>query len=148
MARIPHLWRTILLNVGALAWGVLAAVVTVSAYIWAEDMLRDSYVLVSPDEAARFAAFFAAKAASQVLLVCVPLWLLLDRLGWANWAVAAGLGFVAPPAWLIFNAWTLGQDTPWLELASDSLPIAACGAVAGLAVWMARPRVRRTTDAA
>lgn len=144
--RGQSLSKSILLTARALACGVFVAVVTVSAYAWADEMLRDSYPILSPEEAARVAVFFSAKAALQVLLVCVPLWLLLDRLVWTSWAVAAALGFIAPLVWLCFNAWTLGQERPWLELTSDSLPLAICGAFAGLAVWMARPRVRRMTE--
>jgi hypothetical protein len=139
MVRGRPWWKSILLNALALVCGVFVAVVTVTAYVWADDALNASVDFLSPAEAARAAVFFSAKAALQVLIVCVPLWLVLDRLGWANRIIAAAIGFIAPLAWLWFNAWTLGYDKPLLELAS-AWPVAMCGAFAGLAAWWTRPR--------
>ena len=128
-------WKSVLLNARALVCGVLIAVLLVTAYTWAEAVLEGGFFGLSPSETARIAALFAGVVALQLLMVCVPVWLLLARLHLSNWASAALLGFIAPLAY-----WIITSEGEILDLVRSGLPYALSGAVAGLVVWWARPR--------
>jgi heme A synthase len=130
-------WKSVLLHARALAFGVIVAVLLVTAYAWVEES-RSAGNMITPLQFARVAAAFSLVVALELLVVCVPLWLVLDRLGWANWISAALLGFAGPLGWWMIVLES-GDDTLF-ERAEYGLPYALCGAVAGLVVWLTRPR--------
>src|SRR5688572_19878836 len=88
-------WKSILLSALALAFGVAVAVVLASVFFW---MTWEGGFLTR-GEMASAAAGFSAIIALQLLVVCVPIWLLLDKLRLAGWVSAVALGFVAPFAY-------------------------------------------------
>jgi hypothetical protein len=140
-------WRSVMLNTCALVCGVIVAVVLASAYTWADATIDGGYPLLSPLEAMQVAAMLSGLVALEILVVCVPVWLLVERFGWANWAVAAALGFVAPPIWWILNNWIEGSGETALQLLPGTFPYAVCGATAGLSIFWTRPKHEKQTDA-
>ena len=139
MERSRPWWKSILLNARALGFGVVVAVVSVTAYVWVEESLSSGNI-ITPAETARIAAAFSAVIALQLLLVCVPLWLLLGRLGWTNWVSAMVLGFIAPLGYLTFDDWLNGRSELIVEGLLEGLPFGFFGALAGLVVWWTRPK--------
>ena len=135
MERSRPWWKSILLNARALACGVLVAVGSVSAYEWADASINGGILFLPANEHARIAAIFAASIALQLLVVCVPIWLVLGKLRMTGWVSAALLGFIAPLAyWIVMNG------SPVLDVVRQGFPYALCGALAGLVVWWARPK--------
>jgi hypothetical protein len=112
---------------------VIVAVVLVTAYVWVEES-RSAGNMVTPAAAARVAAVFSLVVALELLIGCVPLWLLLARIRWANSLTAALLGFAAPLLWVVVNEGAMASGV------REGLPFALCGAMAGLVVWWSRPK--------
>jgi hypothetical protein len=132
MERRRPWWKSILLSALALAFGVAVAVVLVSVFFW---MVWDGFFLTQ-GEMALVAAGSSAIVALQLLVVCVPIWLLLDKLHLTSWVSAVALGFVAP-----FAYWILAvSNEPFLAAAPAASIFGLFGALAGLVVWWTRPR--------
>jgi hypothetical protein len=135
-------WRTVLLDAKALALGGLSGAILVACYQFVDAKLAERHLavlLVPPLAQAEFALGFGIAAALVILLVAVPIWLLLARYGLDSWLAAAVLGFGATMAyWIIHNGPSdlPGSSVP--ELARSGLPLAICGAVAGVVTWLVR----------
>ena len=114
-------WRTLL----ALGAGVASGALLVAAFIYSSlgnALVMEGLLLVSLIYGAAIAA------------VCVPVWLILAKLGRDGAPAAAALGFGATSAFLIMTNAAGGHQR--LELmAYTFLPYAASGAVAALVTW-------------
>ena len=131
-------WKVVLLNARALACGVAVAAVLVSAYTWFD---WSPGGMLTPAEAALFAAEFSAVIALLLLIFCVPLWLILERRGWARWPLAMGLGFVAPLIYSFLDDLLGGNSEAALGFVRvDNFAYALCGVAAGLVIWLTRPK--------
>ena len=126
-------WKSLLLDTRALACGVVVAVVSVTGYVWVEERLSGGSLL-SATETTRIAAIFSLIVALELLLFCVPLWLVLGRLRLQGWISAVLLGFAGPVAWVVWN------DGFEFNSVRDGFPFGLCGVAAGLAVWWTRPK--------
>lgn len=135
MERHRPWWKAALLNARALACGVVVAVALVSAYVWAEATLNGGVLGLTPVQTARAAAGLSGLIALQLLVMCVPVWLLLKHFGLVGRNTAVLLGFTAP---LVF--WFAENDGPFVTVAGEGLPFAGAGALAGLVVWQVRAK--------
>lgn len=144
-------WRTVKLDAKALALGGLVGAILVAAYAFAAAKLAEGEfgpLLVPPVTQAEFALGFAIAAAIIILLISVPIWLVLARYHLDSWLAAAVLGFGATMAfWIIHNQpiGLPGRSLP--ELALSGLPLAICGAIAGVVTWWERLPSLRKSDA-
>ena len=109
----------------ALGAGVACGALMAAAFIYSSlgnALVFEGLVLV--------ALFYGAAIAA----ICVPIWLMLAKLGWDRAAAAATLGFVATAIFLLLTEAAGGHVR--LELmAYTFLPYAGCGAVAALVTW-------------
>ena len=116
----------------ALGSGVVAGVALVTAYSFIEAWLRTlarGPAVLSPSDVAFAALLFSIEYGIIIAIVCIPLWLLLQRVGLTGPFVAALLGFTATLAyWMISNY-------PPVQPARSGVAYALCGAVAGLVTW-------------
>jgi hypothetical protein len=71
---------------------------------------------------------------AAIAAVCVPIWLVLPRLGLEGPAAAASLGFVATAAFLVLT-YAAGSHEGLPLMSYSFLPYAACGAAAALVTW-------------
>ena len=74
---------------------------------------------------------------------CIPLWLLLARVGWDGALAAAALGFVATAAFVSLT-YAAGSHTHVAMLAYTVVPYGLCGAAASLVTWSVGRLLRRT----
>lgn len=65
---------------------------------------------------------------------CIPLWLILTRLGWDRALAAAGLGFVATAVFVSLT-YAAGSHTHVALLTYTVVPYGLCGAAAALVTW-------------
>ena len=65
---------------------------------------------------------------------CVPLWLMLARLGWDHAPAAGALGFAATAAFVSLT-YAGGSHARLALLAYSALPYGLCGAAAALVTW-------------
>ena len=109
----------------ALSAGIASGALLVAAFIYSslgEGLVFEGLFIVS--------LFYGAAIAA----ICVPVWLMLARVGWDRASAAAALGFAATATFLIMTEAAGGHQQ--LELmAYTFLPYAACGAVAALVTW-------------
>jgi hypothetical protein len=109
----------------ALAAGVAVGALLVAAYIYSalgEPLVFEGLFEVGLLYGAAIAAF------------CVPIWLVLAKMGLDRAPAAAALGFVATSVFLILT--TAAGSHPKLHLMAHSfLPYALCGAAAALVTW-------------
>lgn len=79
---------------------------------------------------------------------CVPLWLMLARLGRDSASAAAALGFVATAVFVSLT-YAAGSHDRIALMTYTALPYGLCGAVAALVTWWVGRRLRRgrTPDA-
>ncbi len=118
----------------ALAAGIASGALLVTAFIYSslgDALVFEGLFLVS--------LFYGAAIAA----ICVPVWLVLERVGWAGATAAAALGFAATGAFLILTD-AAGTHTRVHLMAYTFLPYAACGAVAALVTWWVGQRLART----
>ena len=71
---------------------------------------------------------------AAIAAICVPIWLVLAKLGWEGPAAAAALGFVATAAFLVLT-YSAGSHEGLPLMSYSFLPYAACGAAAALVTW-------------
>ena len=74
---------------------------------------------------------------------CVPLWLMLAKLGWDRAPAAAGLGFAATAAFVSLT-YAAGSHDRIALLANTALPYGLCGAAAALVTWWVGRLLRET----
>ena len=79
---------------------------------------------------------------AAIAVICVPIWLVLARLGWDRASAAAALGFSATAAFLLLT-YAAGSHDRLELMAYTFVPYAACGAVAALVTWWAGRLLRR-----
>lgn len=79
---------------------------------------------------------------TAIAAICVPIWLILAKVGWDRAPAAMAIGFVATAAFvsLTYNA---GSHERLNVMASTLLPYALCGAVAALVTWWVGRMLRR-----
>lgn len=109
----------------ALAAGVACGAVLVAAFIYSSlgaPLVFEGLLVVS--------LYYGAAIAA----VCVPIWLILTRLGWDRPAAAATLGFVATAAFLVLT-YSAGSHEGLPLMSYSFAPYAACGAAAALVTW-------------
>ena len=134
-------WKSIALNVRALAVGVLVATVLVTLYTLiaaiVEERATGGSMLMPPESQAVAAFIYSSGVAVLLATLCVPIWMLLAVLGLDQWYSAVGLGFTVVMAFWAYLDW---GGSPVIELIRRGAPLGVCGAVAAFAVWWARPR--------
>jgi hypothetical protein len=109
----------------ALAAGVTSGAVLVAAFIYSSlgaPLVFEGLFVVS--------LYYGAAIAA----ICVPVWLIVARLGWDGPAAAAALGFVATAAFLVLT-YSAGSHEGLPLMSYSFVPYAACGAVAALVTW-------------
>src|SRR5688572_12240899 len=84
-------------DVRGIAMALVTGVLTTTVYIYARALLADwgqpsGHLLVTPVGQATMAFGFSTLYGVEILVICVPLWLLLRRCGWDRLPVAAALG--------------------------------------------------------
>ena len=77
-----------------------------------------------------------------IAVVCVPLWLMLERLGRANAWAAAALGFVATAVFVSLT-YAAGSHDRVALMTYTALPYGLCGAAASLVTWWVGRSLRR-----
>ena len=118
----------------ALAAGVACGAVLVAAFIYSSlgtALVFEGLLIVS--------LYYGAAIAA----VCVPIWLILARLGWDGPAAAAALGFAATTAFLVLT-YSAGSHEGLPLMNYSVVPYAACGAAAALVTWWVGRLVQRT----
>jgi hypothetical protein len=109
----------------ALAAGVASGAVLVAAFIYSSigaPLVFEGLLVVS--------LYYGAAIAA----ICVPIWLILTRLGWDGAGAAAALGFVATAAFLVLT-YSAGSHEGLPLMSYSFLPYALCGAAAALVTW-------------
>ena len=99
-------------------------------------LLVTGYIFVSQDDALVFEGLFVVSVyyGLAIAAFCVPIWLMLAKLGWDGAPAAAALGFLATATFLLLTDAAGGHVR--LELMAYSfLPYAVCGALAALVTW-------------
>jgi hypothetical protein len=131
-----------MLDAKALALGGLSGAILLAFYQFVDAKLAERHLgtlLVPPLAQAEFALGFGIAAAIVILLVSVPIWLLLARFHLDSWFAAALLGFGATMAyWIIHSQPSALPGSTFPELARSGLPLAICGAIAGVVTWWVR----------
>jgi hypothetical protein len=109
----------------ALAAGVVSGALLVTAYIYSS--LGDALV---------FEGLFVVSVyyGLAIAAICVPVWLMLAKLGRDGAPAAAALGFVATGGFLLLTN-AAGSHVRLELMAHTFVPYAACGAVAALVTW-------------
>ena len=74
---------------------------------------------------------------------CIPLWLLLTKLGWDGALAAAALGFIATAVFVSLT-YAAGSHTHVALLTHTVVPYGLCGAVAATVTWGVGRLLRRT----
>jgi hypothetical protein len=125
-------------TLGALTLGILVGIVLVTGYSLIDSWLSILFTgreAIMPPSAVAFASFlFSIEYALVIAAICVPLWLVMSKVGWDGAVAAALLGFAVTSAvWFLTNQ-------PFLSLTHNDLAKGLCGAVAGLATWWAARR--------
>jgi len=113
----------------ALAVGVIAGIALVTSCSLIEAWITapaEGTTILSPSDVAFAALILSFEYAVVITIGCLPLWLLIARVGLAGSVAAAFLGFAAT---LVF--WMVSNYPP-LQSARSGIPYALCGAVAGL----------------
>lgn len=117
----------------ALASGIVAGVTLVTAYSFIEAWLRPvppgTIVVMSPADVGSAAFLFSIYYAAVIVLICVPLWLFLSKVGLRGPWTAVLLGFTTT-----LGYWMTSNYPPIMS-ARSGLPYALCGAAAGFVTW-------------
>ena len=128
-----------------LARGTGQAALALAAGVVSGALLVTGYIYLSQDDALVFEGLFMVSVyyGLAIAAICVPVWLMLAKLGWDGAPAAAALGFLATATFLLLTDAAGGHVR--LELMNYTfVPYAACGALAALVTWrvgrlLARP---------
>jgi hypothetical protein len=127
--------------VAALARTVLA----LAAGVACGALLVTGYIYVSQDDALVFEGLLVVSLyyGLAIAAICVPVWLMLARMGRDGALAAAALGFVATAAFLVLTDAAGGHVR--LHLMNYTfVPYALCGAVAALVTWWVGQRLAKS----
>lgn len=111
----------------ALAAGIISGALLVTAMFYA---LYGTGIGIVYEGLFTVSLFYGAAIAA----ICVPIWLVLGKLGWDRAPAAMALGFVATAAF-VYLTYNAGSHERLEVMAYTLLPYAACGAVAALVTW-------------
>ena len=117
----------------ALAAGIATGAILAAAYIDSSigpDLVFEGLFEVSLFYGAAIAGF------------CIPLWLVLVRLGYDGAPAAGALGFVATAAFVNLT-YAAGSHEQVALMTYTVIPYALCGAAAALVTWWVGRRLRR-----
>ena len=117
----------------ALAAGIATGSLLAAAYI--HSSLGPGLVLEGLVEVSLFYGL-------AIAAVCVPLWLMLGRLGRDDALPAAALGFVATAVFVSLT-YAAGSHDRLALMTYTVLPYGLCGAAAALVTWWVGRRLRR-----
>jgi hypothetical protein len=123
-------WRTLVALLAGIAVGALLA----AAYIYSSlgpELVFAGLLRVSLLYGLAIAGF------------CIPLWLMLAKLGWDRAPAAAALGFAATAAFVSLT-YAAGSHTQVELLAYTAVPYGLCGAAAALVTWSVGRLLHRT----
>ena len=107
-------------------------------------LLVTGYIYLSQDDALVFEGLFLVSVyyGLAIAAICVPIWLILVRLGWDRAPAAAALGFLATAAFLMLTDAAGGHVRLHL-MTYTFVPYALCGAVAALVTWWVGRRLQQ-----
>jgi hypothetical protein len=125
-----RVWRLALALAAGIATGALLVALYIHLAIGAE-FVFEGLIEVSVYYGLAIAGF------------CIPLWLLLARVGWDGALAAAALGFVATAVFVSLT-YAAGSHTHVALLTYTVVPYGLCGAAAALVTWGAGRLLRRT----
>lgn len=99
-------------------------------------LLVTGYIYLSQDDALVFEGLFqvALFYGLAIAAFCLPIWLMLARLGWDRAPAAATLGFLATATFLLLTD-AAGSHVRLHLMAYTFVPYAVCGALAALVTW-------------
>jgi hypothetical protein len=118
----------------ALAAGVASGALLVAAFIYSSlgaPLVFEGLLVVS--------LYYGAAIAA----ICVPVWVILAKLGADGPAAAAALGFVATAAFLVLT-YSAGSHEGLPLMSYSFLPYAGCGAIAALVTWQVGRLLQRS----
>ena len=121
-------------SVRAIALGVLTGVLLTTLFETAKNLLAGPGILIPPMAVAEMALMTSLYYAVVICIICVPVWLLIDRAGFASPAAAALLGFAATLA--VWTADNLGPIFTPFEVMERGLPYAVFGGAGALVIWL------------
>ena len=127
-----------------LARGLGHAVLALAAGVACGALLVTGYLYLSQDDALVFEGLFLVSVyyGLAIAAICVPIWLMLARLGWDRAPAAAVLGFLATATFLLLTDQAGGHVR--LHLMNYTfVPYAVCGALAALMTWWVGRLLRR-----
>ena len=112
------------------------ALLALAAGVACGALLVTGYIYVSQDDALVFEGLFrvALFYGLAIAAFCVPIWLMLAKLGWDRAPAAAALGFLATSIFLLLTN-AAGSHMRLHLMAYTFLPYALCGAIAALVTW-------------
>ena len=119
-----------------LARGVGKAALALAAGVACGALLVTGYLYLSQDDALVFEGLFVVSVyyGLAIAAICVPIWLMLAKLGWDRAPAAAALGFLATATFLLLTD-SAGGHVRLHLMNYTFVPYAACGAVAALVTW-------------
>jgi len=126
---VSTLWRIALALVAGIAVGALL----VAAYIYSE--IGEHLVFEGLFEVSLFYGLAIAG-------FCIPLWLMLARLGRDSAGAAAALGFVATTVFVSLT-YAAGSHPRVALMTYTALPYGVCGAAAALVTWWVGRKLRK-----
>lgn len=120
-------------SVRAIGFGVLTGVLLTTLFETAKNLLAGPGTLFPPMAVAEMSLMASLYYAVVICIICVPVWLLIDRAGFASPGAAALLGFAATLA--VWTADNLGGIFTPFEVMERGLPYAVFGGAAGVVTW-------------
>ncbi len=128
-----------------LARGIGHAALALAAGIACGALLVTGYIYLSQDDALVFEGLFLVSLyyGLAIAAICVPIWLMLAKLGWDRAPAAAALGFLATATFLLLTD-SAGGHVRLELMAYTFVPYAACGAVAALVTWWVGRMLQRS----
>ena len=124
------------MDAGRIAAALGRALLALAAGVACGALLVTGYIYVSQDDALVFEGLFTVALfyGLAIAAFCVPIWLMLAKLGWDRAPAAAALGFLATSIFLLLTN-AAGSHMRLHLMAYTFLPYALCGAIAALVTW-------------
>ena len=127
-----------------LARGIGHTALALAAGVACGALLVTGYIYLSQDDALVFEGLFLVSVyyGLAIAAICMPIWLMLARVGWDRAPAAAALGFLATATFLLLTDAAGGHVR--LDLMNYTfVPYALCGTVAALVTWWVGRRLQR-----